>query len=227
MNRASLNIMLRTLGLLVVLFAALPANAGHRAVTKWKAICSISGEANPFTTAAYFPRPLVVGELVEMVFTLDTGVAPGITGSYANYPGAITSVKVSGSDWSIKMRAPLGSGAIAVTNDDPVYGDSLIMTANTPELAGKTWYQVEIDLRNPGGPDPGVGPWPPFTSLALPKSPPPLGLLPSQIIYLGARRDLPGQPIDGGIYYGQILSLTAVKRGDDQDDEDDAADKYD
>ena len=69
--------------------------------------------------------------------------------------------------------------------------------------------------RNPGGPNPGIGPWQPFTSLALPRMPPPLGLMPSHGFYLGARRDQPGQAFDGDVYFGEILSIGGVKSDDD------------
>ena len=66
-------------------------------------------------------------------------------------------------------------------------------------------------VRNPEA----TSPWQPFSSLALPKSPPAIGFFPSQNFYLMARRDQPGQAFDGIVYWGQILSMVAVKAQDD------------
>jgi len=199
---------------LAALFLATTAMAtGNRSVT-WKVVGIITGQAWPFTTAAYFPRPLANGELVEVTLKIDTGVPGFITGSYGTYEGAVVSTRVSGSDWAIPLRAPLGRGAISMANDDLDYGDALFIDANTPLVAGKTWYSFDLYLRNPGVPNPGAGPWAPFTNLALPRSPPSLGYFPGQGFYLGARRDQPGQQVDGGTYSGQILSVTLAK-GDD------------
>jgi hypothetical protein len=202
---------MQALGLIAALFLAAPAMAdGSRTVT-WKVIGIVDGPAFPFTTAAYFPRPLVSGELVEMTFVVKPGVTGPVTGTYTNYEGAIVSAKVAGSDWSIPMRAPLGRGVVGIANDDPDYGDMLDLIATTPAVPGKTWYDVEVDMRNPGGPNPGIGPWAPFTSLALPKTPPALGYFPNTVFYVIARREQSGQPADGGAYYGHILSVTAVR----------------
>jgi len=212
MNRKSFKLTSGIIALGALLFLAVPSHAEgeKRAVVKWRVNGLITNQANPFTTTAYFPRALAPGELVDMTFTINTTVAGLITGSYARYDGAIKSVNVTGSDWSIRMRAPLGGGMVSVTDDHPDYGDSLDLSANSPLVAGKTWYAVDVNLRNPGGPSPGTGPWAPFTSLALPKTPPSLGLMPVTSFYLSARRDQPGQPFDGAVYYGQVLSITAV-----------------
>jgi hypothetical protein len=199
---------------LTALLLALPATAATSKPVTWKVIGVINGQAWPFTTAAYFPRPLSTGELVEITFKVDSSVPGFITGTYGAYEGAVTSAKLSGSNWSIALRAPLGRGAISIANDDADYGDSLFVDANTAALAGRTWYSFDVFLRNPGVPSPGVGPWAPFTSLALPKSPPALGYFPGQGFYLAARRDQAGQPVDGGTYSGQILSITLVKDED-------------
>ena len=209
------------LSLFIIGLSASSANAAEKvhtdkhSVVRWKAIGIIAGPASPLRTPSYLPRPLVQGELVEMNFTINTAAKGLVYSTLAEYPGAIRSVKVTGSDWLIRMRAPLGSGYAEISNDDPDYGDSLALIANTPLLPGKTWYQVEIDMRNPGGPNPGIGPWQPFTSLALPRMPPPLGLMPSHGFYLGARRDQPGQAFDGDVYFGEILSIGGVKSDDD------------
>jgi hypothetical protein len=185
---------------------------------RWHAIGIVSGEALPFTTAAYFPRPLGNGELVDMVFTLDPSAAGEAVGSLSTYEGAITSVVVSGSDWALPMGTTLGRGAISIANDDPVYGDRLGLVAHTRLVSGSVWYGVELILSNPGTPNPGVGPWQPFTSLSLPTSAPQLGLFPGNVFYVQARRDQAGQALDGGGYYGQILSIEAsVVTGGGQD----------
>jgi hypothetical protein len=188
--------------------------AANAKTLTWKVVGFVDGPAFPFTTAGYFPRPLVAGELVEMTFKVNPGAVGFVTGTYASYEGAITSVKVSGSDWSIPMRAPLGRGAIGVANDDVYSGDTLALDANTPVTGGKIWFQVGVYLSNPGGPNPGVGPWAPFTSLALPNPAPALGYFPNTVFYVIARRDGPGQPADGGAYYGHVLSLTTVRSDD-------------
>jgi hypothetical protein len=213
MSRARMSTVFRGIGLLAFLLSAFPVSAGEGAIVSWKVVGIISGQAQPFTTAAYFRRPLVPGEMVEMTFTINTSASALIYGSIASYQGAITSVKISGSDWAIRMRSPLSS-ELVITNDDPTYGDSLTLVANTVAPPGKTLYQVVTDMRNPGGPNPGVGPWAPFTSLALAKSPPPIGLFPSQVFYVGAHRNQAGQPLDGGVYYGYILSIVAAKHDD-------------
>jgi hypothetical protein len=214
MLRSRTNPVLRALALSAALFLAAPVMAdGGRTVT-WKVIGIVDGPASPFTTAAYFPRPLVAGELVAMTFVVKPSVTGLISGTYASYEGAIASAKVAGSDWSIPMRARLGRGVVVIANDDPDYGDLLGLVATTPVVPGKTWYDVEVDMRNPGGPNPGAGPWAPFNNLTLPKSPPALGYFPNTVFYVIARRDQAGQPADGGAYYGHILSF-AASRGDD------------
>ncbi|MDH4276224.1 MAG: hypothetical protein OEW08_14420 [Gammaproteobacteria bacterium] len=193
------------------------ADDDSREVLKWRAVGIITGQAVPFTTDAYFPRPLVAGELVEMIFAIDPTVPGMITdaNSNASYFGAVKSVKVSGSDWSVRVRKALGQGYIAVSNDNPNYGDALAVIVNSVPNLRMTWYDVQVSLRNPGGPSPGAGPWAPFDSVALPRVPPALGYFPSNDFYLGARRDVPGQALDGGAYYGKILSLDAVKSDDE------------
>ncbi len=215
MNRARSCTAIFGIGLLALLVWALPASAGGSPIVYWKVVGIVSGEANSPATTAHLPRPLANGDLVEMTFAINSGATSFVTGSYASYPTAITAVRVKGSDWAIQMRAPLSSGNIVITNDDPDYGDMLSLVANSPQVIGRTWYGVEVDLNNPGGPSPGVGPWQPFSSLALPKSPPAIGFFPSQNFYLMARRDQPGQAFDGIVYWGQILSMVAVKAQDD------------
>jgi len=214
MLRTRTRLALRAVGLIAALVLAPPTMADAGRTVTWKVVGIIDGQAVPFTTAAYFPRPLVAGEIVEMTFKVNPGATGSITGSYASYEGAISSVKVTGSDWVIPMRAPLARGAIIITNDDPDYGDSLALVADTSAVAGRTWYSVDVDMSNPGGPHPGVGPWAPFTSLALPKVPPALGYFPNTVFYVIARRDVGGQPVDGGAYYGHVLSVSA-QRSDD------------
>jgi hypothetical protein len=214
MVRANFGPVIRAIGLSALLFSLQPANAAESKIVRWHLVGVISGQAYPFTTAAYFPRPLAAGALVDVILTMNTTATSPGSSSYADYEGAITSAKVSGSDWSITMRAPLRPGSVTVANDNPDYGDMLDLTATTQSVPGTTWYSVQFDLRNPGGPNPGVGPWAPFTSAALPKAPPSLGFFPTSIFYFEARRDQPGQALDGGIYYGQILSMTAVKDDD-------------
>lgn len=216
MIRARFKGVSRVLGLLVMIVAALTAHAEDHKKTKvkWRAGGVITGQAYPFTTASYFKRPLVQGELVWMTFTVDTAVAGFVTGSYASYENAIMTVKVEGSDWSISMKSPLARGAVAIADDDPNYGDSLFLDAYSIPIPNKTWYGINFSMQNPGGPNPGTGPWAPFTSLAMPKSLPPLGLMPNSGFYISARRDLPGQELDGGSYFGQILWITAERCDD-------------
>jgi len=193
---------------------ALTAPAVHSAESKplrWHLVGVISGPSSPFTTDAYFPTPLAAGALVDVILTIDTAASGSGSSSYVDYPAAITSARIAGSDWSIKMRLPLNPGAITVANDDPDYGDMLDLDVTSSAVVpGATWYNFEVDLRDPGGPNPGIGPWAPFTTTALPKRPPALGFFPSNVFYFQARRDLPGQPANGGAYYGQILSLTLM-----------------
>lgn len=214
MVRANFGPVLRAIGLSALLFSAQLANADESKIVRWHLVGIVSGQAVPFTTAAYFPKPLVAGALIDVILTINTTAKSLSSSSYADYDGAIISARVSGSDWSIQMRSPLQSGSVTIANDDPDYGDMLDLNATTNSVPGRTWYSVEFDLRNPGGPNPGVGPWAPFTSLALPKEPPSLGFFPNTIFYFEARRDQPGQALDGGAYYGQILSMTAIKADD-------------
>jgi hypothetical protein len=198
----------RGIGLLALLLAALPVSADGHSTVRWKVVGVISGQANPFTTAAYWPRPLSAGELVEMTFSINTRTAPYLlSSSYAQYAGAITSAKMSGSDWSIGLQPASNGSLITVTNDDPSYGDSLDLLVNTLPAPGQTWYMIEVGLRNEG-----IGN--PLTSLALPGSPPAISLFPLKYFYVGARRDLPGQSLDGGVYYGYILSIVAEREDD-------------
>jgi hypothetical protein len=199
----------RLLCLLAGLAITMPSLADDSKSRTWRVLGVIDGPALPFTTAAYFPRPLVAGELVEMTFSMNTAAAGFITGTVASYDGAIVSGKVSGNNWSIPMRSPLGTGIAIISNDDPDFGDSLTLAAVTPVVAGKTWYQVEVDLRNPGGPNPGQGPWAPFKSLALPKAPPSIGYFPNTVFYVIARRDTAGQEADGGAYTGHVIYIGA------------------
>ena len=211
MVRANFGPVLRAIGLSALFFSSLHATEVESKIVRWHLVGIVSGQANPFTTAAYFPRPLVAGALIDVILTIDTTATSLGSSSYADYEGAITSAKVSGSDWSIRMRSPLQQGSVTVANDDPDYGDMLALDATTQSVPGTTWYSIQFDMRNPGGPSPGVGPWAPFTSLALPKAPPSLGFFPNNIFYFEARRDQAGQALDGGAYYGQILSMTLVK----------------
>jgi hypothetical protein len=191
----------------VLLLASLPSLAAEKKV-RWHVVGTISALAQPYTTTAYFPRPLSAGEVIDMTFTIDPSVAGLGSGGYAYYQHAIASAVVAGSDWSIRMKAPLSNGDISIANDHPDYGDALFMSATTAYTPGQTWFNVQLDLRNPGGPNPGVGPWQPFTSLALPKKPPALGFFPGASFYIQARRDVAGQPVDGAAYFGQILSIS-------------------
>jgi hypothetical protein len=208
MLRSRFGSSVKAVAISALLLASLPGLAAEKTRVRWHVVGTISGLAQPYTTAAYFPRPLSAGELVDMTFTIDTSVAGSSFGGYASYPHAIASAHVTGSDWSIRMKAPLLIGDISLANDHPDYGDALFMNAGTTSSPGQTWFNVQLDLRNPGGPNPGVGPWQPFTSLALPKKPPALGFFPGAIFYIQARRDVAGQPLDGAAYFGQILSIT-------------------
>lgn len=49
---------------------------------------------------------------------------------------------------------------------------------------------------------------------ALPSAPPALGYFPNTTFYLSARRDVQGQAFDGGVYTGQVLSITLVRDDD-------------
>src|SRR3954470_19757823 len=194
----------------IFVLAALPSQAADHRPVRWHIVGIVSGLANPHTTEAYFPRPLSAGELIDFTITIDPAVPGNASTSYAMYPKAITSVVVSGSDWTINMKAPLADGNIQVANDNVDYGDMLALVASTAAKPGKTWFQIDIDMRNPGGPSPGVGPWQPFTSLALPKTAPALGSFPNTVFYLAARRDVAGQELDGAAYFGTVLSIDQV-----------------
>ena len=194
------------IGISVLLCAALPA---HAALIKWHVVGVISGEAGPASTTNNFPRPLAAGELVEMTYTIDTSATANIIGSYASYEGAIVSVKITGNDWTVNLRSQaMQRGAVMITDDNPDYGDSLELASNTYPSVTKTWYIVDTSFRNPGGPNPGPGPWQPFTSLTLPLSPPNIGYFPNTVFYLTANRGLPEQSVSSNSYYGQILSIT-------------------
>ena len=209
MQSSTIRSALRALCLLCGLAIAMPSLADSARTRTWRAIGVIDGPAVPFTTAAYFPRPLSTGEVVEMTFRINTAAQAFVTGTLATYEGAILSARVSGSDWSIPLRRPLARGAASITNDDPNSGDSLSLTAVTPSAPGQTSYEVSIQLANPGGPNPGPGPWAPFRSLALPKVPPSLGYFPNTVFYVIARRDLAGQAVDGGAYFGHVIYVGA------------------
>lgn len=204
---------IRAVTAFVILLAVAPSQAAVRHPVRWHIVGVVSGLAQPYTTTSYFPRPLSAGEVVNITFTIDPTVTGNMGATYAWY-NAIISAEVSGSDWSVHLRAPLASGQASVANDDPDYGDLLGLNATSSSLPGKTWFNIQTDMRNPGGPSPGIGPWQPFTSLALPKVPPDIGFFPSKIFYFQARRDLAGQQLDGAAYYGQILSIEQVRCDD-------------
>src|SRR3954469_24054376 len=190
MTRPGIRSVFTVLAASACMLAMLPAQAAGRAPIRWHIVGAVAGVAQPFTTNAYFPRPLTSGELVEFTVTVDPTV-PLYTGSssYAIYKGGVTVADVSGSDWSVHLRAPLKVGEVQVANDDPDYGDLLAVIATSSARPGKTWYSFSADLRNPGGPSPGVGPWQPFTSLAFPKAPPAIGFFPNTTFYFSARRE--------------------------------------
>jgi len=212
MTRPRIGFMIKALTATTLLLVMLPAQAAARAPNRWHIVATVIGQAQPFTTDAYFPRPLINGELIDITVTIDPSV-PLYAGwaTYAIYKAGITTADVSGSDWAVHLRAPLKVGDVQVANDDPDYGDALALVATSSARPGKTWYSVEVDLRNPGGPSPGVGPWQPFTSLAFPKTPPAIGFFPNTTFYFVAHRELDGQPADGGAYWGQVLSIEQVR----------------
>jgi hypothetical protein len=181
----------------------------HAGLVTWEFAGPVSSPGSQLTTTEYFPRPLVAGETVRFQFVVDTLVQRTVVGSSGFYESAVVSARVIGSDWSIEL-SPLERGAVTVTNDELDYGDSLIVIANMPPTSTATWFQAGIDLRNTGGPSPGPGPFGPFGSIDLPSVPPALESWPSATFYVGARRDTPGNALDGAVYFGQITSVTAV-----------------
>jgi len=204
----------RAIAISTLLISALPSQAAERSRVRWHVVGVVSGLAQPATTEAYFPRPLAPGEVIDMTFTIDSSVPGEAANAYARYAKAILSGELSGSDWSIPMRSPLNDGEITVTDDHVDYGDMLDLRATTSSRPGRTWYSIEINMRNPGTPPPLVGPFQPFTSLALPKKPPALGFFPAAYFYITARRELPGQPPDGASYFGYITSIQQVRCND-------------
>jgi Ca2+-binding RTX toxin-like protein len=195
-------------GFVVYGLSAPSAQAASDTLVRWHAVGVVHGQAVPFTTPAYLPRPLMAGEVIDITLTIDTATPTSDFGTYADYGGAVVNARVAGVDWSVNMTAPLATGSVVIANDDVDYGDLLGMFATTASGPGQTWYELDIDMRNPGGPNPGSGPWQPLNSLALPTTPPDAGYFPGKYFYFGARRDHAGEEYDGGVYFGRIISLT-------------------
>jgi len=195
---------------LLLSMGGLVAAAAHAETVVWQIEGEVQGLAVPSTTQAYFPRPLASGEKVTFRLVVDAATPVLFPlPTEALYPGAIKSATAFGTDWSI-TPASFTAATIEVRNEEPPGRDAVFFNAMTPSGQGQVWYSFQPTLFNidfAGGPGP-------LSSVAIPTTFSSLADWNGSYFYFSARRDDPGQPLDGATYIGRLTAVSVARDSD-------------
>lgn len=198
--------------LIVAAVAAKPVNAE---IVIWQFEVEVQGLADPTTTEAYFPKQLSVAdrERFTIQLSVDTATPPSLVAlTDAFYPGAIRSARAFGNGWSLDLPV-LSRGSVDLRNEDPPGRDQIFAVATGPLVPGETWFSLQATFDNIRAPtDPSATD--PLTSLQFPNPPAALANWNNSGFYYSARRDQPGQQVEGGTYYGRLISFTVLRDTD-------------
>lgn len=195
--------------------AAVAAKPVSAEIVIWQFEAEVQGLADPTTTEAYFPKQLSVADRERFTIRLvvDTSTPASFVGQTdATYPGAIKSARAIGNGWSLDLPV-LSVGPISLRDEDTPGRDQIFAVATGPLVPGEAWFSLQPTLdniRTPADPS-ATGP---LSSLQFPNPPAPLAEWNNASFYFSARRDQAGEQVDGGAYFGRLISFSVLRDTD-------------